>query len=64
LKDIILPNLDYEIDHTWAGIMAFGENKIPIYKQHSTNVWLGVRLGGMGVAIGSRMGEKLAEKML
>jgi gamma-glutamylputrescine oxidase len=64
LKEIILPNLDYEIDCSWAGIMAFGENKIPIYKQHSTNVWLGVRLGGMGVAIGSRMGEKLAEKML
>ena len=64
LKEIILPNLDYEIDHIWAGIMAFGENKIPIYKQHSTNVWLGVRLGGMGVAIGSRMGEKLAEKIL
>lgn len=64
LKEVILPNTPFEVDHTWAGIMAFGANKQPIYKQHSTNIHLGVRLGGMGVAIGSRMGEKLAEKML
>ncbi|MTI40556.1 NAD(P)/FAD-dependent oxidoreductase [Fulvivirga lutimaris] len=64
LKEVILPNTPFEVDHTWAGIMAFGANKQPIYKQHSSNVHLGVRLGGMGVAIGSRMGEKLAEKML
>ena len=64
LKEVILPNTPFEVEHTWAGIMAFGANKQPIYKQHSNNVHLGVRLGGMGVAIGSRMGEKLAEKML
>lgn len=64
LKEVILPNTPFEVEHTWAGIMAFGANKQPIYKQHANNVHLGVRLGGMGVAIGSRMGEKLAEKML
>lgn len=64
LREIILPNREFEIDHTWAGIMAFGKNKIPIFKQYSENIHLGVRLGGMGVAIGSRMGEKLAQKML
>ncbi|MEQ8572940.1 MAG: FAD-dependent oxidoreductase, partial [Fulvivirga sp.] len=64
LKDVILPSTPFEVDHTWAGIMAFGANKQPIYKKHSANVHLGVRLGGMGVAIGSRMGEKLSEKML
>ncbi|HNP18255.1 MAG TPA: FAD-dependent oxidoreductase [Fulvivirga sp.] len=64
LKEIILPDVPFEVDHVWAGIMAFGANKAPIYKAHSEKVFLGVRLGGMGVAIGSRMGEKLAEKML
>lgn len=64
LKEVILPNTAFEVDHTWAGIMAFGANKQPIYQQHSKNVYLGVRLGGMGVAIGSRMGEKLTETML
>lgn len=64
LETVILPDTPFEVDHTWAGIMAFGENKKPIMKQHSENVYLGVRLGGMGVAIGSRMGEQLAEMMV
>lgn len=64
LKEVILPDYEFEIDQTWAGIMAFGKNKIPIIKKHSKNIHLGVRLGGMGVAIGSQMGEKLATQML
>lgn len=64
LETVILPDTPFEVDHTWAGIMAFGENKKPIMKKHSENVYLGVRLGGMGVAIGSRMGEQLAEMMV
>ena len=64
LKENILPGTDFEIEHTWAGIMAFGPDKAPIIQTHSENVMLGVRLGGMGVAIGSIMGEKLAERML
>lgn len=64
LKEVILPETPFEVEHTWAGIMAFGKNKVPIFKQHSENVFLGVRLGGMGVAIGSQMGERLAERIL
>ncbi|MBL6447219.1 FAD-binding oxidoreductase [Fulvivirga sp. 29W222] len=64
LDEIILPKTPYEVDYLWAGIMAFGQNKQPVLKQHSDRIYLGVRLGGMGVAIGSRMGEKLAEMMI
>ncbi len=64
LKTVILPDTPFEVDHSWAGIMAFGENKKPIMQKHSENIFLGVRLGGMGVAIGSRMGEQLAEMMV
>ena len=64
LKEVILPNIPFEIDQTWAGIMAFGKNKLPILSRHTENVHLGVRLGGMGVAIGSQMGEKLAQNLL
>lgn len=64
LDEVILPGTPYEVDYSWAGIMAFGQNKQPILKRHSDNIYLGVRLGGMGVAIGSRMGEKLAEMMM
>lgn len=63
LKDLILPQKEFEIDHTWAGIMAFGENKKPIVKACSDKLFLGVRLGGMGVAIGSQIGTELAELM-
>lgn len=64
LNEVILPDTPYEVDYSWAGIMAFGQNKQPILRQHSDHIYLGVRLGGMGVAIGSRMGEKLAEMMM
>ena len=61
LKDTILPNTNFEIDHRWSGIMGVGNQKKAIVKQLSNNVFCGVRLGGMGVAIGSLVGKELAE---
>ena len=61
LKTTILPNTEVEIDHRWSGIMGVGNQKKAIVKQLSNNVFCGVRLGGMGVAIGSLVGKKLAE---
>jgi glycine/D-amino acid oxidase-like deaminating enzyme len=61
LKDTILPNIDFEIAHRWSGIMGVGEQKKPIIEQLSENVYCGVRLGGMGVAIGSLVGQELAD---
>jgi len=61
LKDTILPETDFEIAHRWSGIMGVGEQKKPIVKQLSENVFCGVRLGGMGVAIGSLVGQELAD---
>ncbi len=61
LKNVILPNQDYEIAHRWSGIMGIGSSKNPIVSQLSENVYCGVRLGGMGVAIGSIIGQELAE---
>lgn len=63
LREMILPGISYTIDESWSGIMAFGKNKIPYIKEHKPNIYLGVRLGGMGVAIGTHVGEKLAEMM-
>lgn len=63
LQNDILPGGYYKIEHTWSGIMAFGKNKAPFVREHRENVFLGVRLGGMGVAIGSKVGEQLAEMM-
>ena len=61
---MILPNQKFEVDHNWSGIMAFGPNKKPILQKQSDRVSVGVRLGGMGVAIGSKIGSELADLML
>jgi glycine/D-amino acid oxidase-like deaminating enzyme len=61
LKKVILPHHDYEIAHRWSGIMGIGNSKNPIVSQLSENVYCGVRLGGMGVAIGSIVGQELAD---
>ncbi|MGJ8743411.1 NAD(P)/FAD-dependent oxidoreductase [Polaribacter sp.] len=61
LKEIILPTTYFEIEHRWSGIMGVGNQKKPIVKQVSENVFCGVRLGGMGIAIGSLVGKELAE---
>ncbi|WP_055444176.1 NAD(P)/FAD-dependent oxidoreductase [Lacinutrix himadriensis] len=61
LKSTILPETPFEIDHRWSGIMGVGNQKKAIVKQLSTNVFCGVRLGGMGIAIGSLVGKELAD---
>ena len=61
LKEVILPNRDFKIEHRWSGIMGIGNSKSPIVSQLSENVYCGVRLGGMGVAIGSLIGTELAD---
>ncbi|MCB9360928.1 MAG: FAD-binding oxidoreductase [Flavobacteriales bacterium] len=61
LKEVILPNTKYEIDYTWAGIMGVGNTKQNIVKQYSNNIICAVRMGGMGVAIGSLIGKEAAE---
>ena len=61
LKTTILPGSDFEVDYSWSGIMGVGSQKKPIVKQLSDNVFCGVRLGGMGIAIGSTIGKELAQ---
>ena len=41
--------------------MGIGNTKKPIVKELSDNVICGVRLGGMGIAIGSLVGKNLAD---
>ena len=61
LKNVILPGTPFKIDRRWSGIMGIGEQKKPVVKKVSKNVFCGVRLGGMGVAIGSLVGKELAD---
>jgi glycine/D-amino acid oxidase-like deaminating enzyme len=61
LKTVILPEAEYTIEYRWAGTLGLGVSKNPIIEAISNKVFCGVRMGGMGVAIGSKAGEDLAE---
>lgn len=61
LKEVILPGTPFEVDLRWSGIMGTGAEKKPIVKQLSNHIFCGVRMGGMGIAIGSLVGKELAE---
>lgn len=60
LQEIILPGREAKVAMRWSGIMGVGTKKEPILKKLSQNVYCGVRLGGMGIAIGSLVGQELA----
>jgi gamma-glutamylputrescine oxidase len=60
LHEQIIPDTDFSIDYRWSGTMGVGTEKGPIIEKIGSNTAVGVRLGGMGVAIGSLIGERLA----
>lgn len=64
LNKHILPSTKFEVDHWWSGIMGVGKVKRPIIKPISEHIIVAVRLGGMGVAIGSLIGEQAANVLL
>lgn len=61
LRQVICPDQPVEIDRRWAGIMGVGGSKKPIVERVAPRITVGVRMGGMGVAIGSLVGKKVAE---
>lgn len=60
LREMIIPGVNYEVDKRWTGIMGVGKEKKPIVKKVSPNVLAAVRMGGMGIAIGTWVGETAA----
>ncbi len=61
LSTVILPNQPFSIEYQWAGIMGVGQTKAPIIEKIDDKIGIGVRMGGMGVAIGTLVGKELAE---
>lgn len=64
LQTVILPNQDVKIDRWWSGIMGVGEKKEPIVKMLGVNTLAAVRLGGMGVALGTEVGIEAADLLM
>lgn len=58
LRTVILPDTPVAIERTWCGIMGIGTHKVPIIRQCSPHLYCAVRMGGMGVAIGTLVGEE------
>lgn len=61
LKEVILPGQPFEIDYWWSGIMGFGDDIKPLVKEVEPNIYCAVRCNGMGVAMGSLVGEEVAD---
>lgn len=60
LKEIIAPGKKFHITDRWTGIMGFGKEKLPEVKRISQRISMGIKLNGMGVALGSKIGHELA----
>lgn len=64
LQNVILPETEFKIENRWSGIMGLGETKSPIIRKVEGKIYCAVRMGGMGVAIGSLVGEEAAQMIL
>ena len=64
ILESISPGASSNIDHWWSGILGIGPTKYPICEWVEPDILVGVRLGGMGIAIGSYLGEKLATEIV
>ena len=51
---------DIQIEHHWVGQLGIGAQRMPLVRELKQGLFVGVRLGGMGVAIGTHVGKMLA----
>ncbi|MCX7743225.1 MAG: FAD-binding oxidoreductase [Flavobacteriales bacterium] len=61
LKNHLIPEKEFTIEYSWAGIMGKGQSKQPIIKKIDDRVGVAVRMGGMGVAIGTNVARQAVE---
>ncbi len=64
LCTVIIPGIPYKVAQRWSGIMGVGGEKATILKQVTPNIYCAVRMGGMGVALGTLSGKEAAEMVM
>ncbi|MEO1518497.1 MAG: FAD-dependent oxidoreductase [Bacteroidota bacterium] len=63
-RELILPGIPFKVERWWSGILGVGPSKQPILRWVGPRTSVAVRLGGMGIAIGSSVGRQAAELLL
>ncbi|MEJ7692127.1 FAD-binding oxidoreductase [Daejeonella sp.] len=61
LRDTILPGQNPMIEHRWSGVMGFGPELSPVVKEIRAGLYCAVRCSGMGISMGSLLGEQVGE---
>jgi gamma-glutamylputrescine oxidase len=61
LQDYGISNIEEVIDYSWAGIMAFTNNKLPQVSKVDNNVFAVIACNGMGVALSSVIAEQVVD---
>lgn len=64
LEEKLYPGVDFGIESAWSGILGVGAQKGPIVREHEPGIFAAVRMGGMGIAIGSETGRRAASLVL
>ncbi len=64
LETVILPEQSFNIDRWWSGILGVGIQKKPIIEKYHDRLVVAVRMGGMGVAIGSSVGVAAVDELI
>lgn len=64
LYEQIIPGINVKVEFTWTGTMGVGQSKEPIIKKVGESLYCAVRMGGMGVALGSQTGLDAAELLM
>jgi len=60
LREVILPKKEFTIDYAWSGLMGFTPDKKPRVSSLSNHVYCAFGCNGMGIALASRIAERIA----
>lgn len=60
LKNVVVPGKVFQMEYAWSGIMSMGTSREPIVEERAKNLFLAVRMGGMGVALGAAVAKRIS----
>lgn len=64
LRDRIIPDHSFEIEHRWSGIMAFSEDQQPVVNEIDPKVYYVMNCNGMGISLSPITAEEVARRIV